>query len=298
MSIVLEAQTAGQPSRRIVLRSGQVATFGSDVWTDFSFPADSGLAPRHFQLDCRNDRCELIVLDPQSEVFQNEMPVRAAQLRSGDRLTIGPTTIRVQFSGLESSWSKDQQATETPQFKVTTAEACRGVELAPAAAAIVNAHPVPPACLEALVAAGLVTAAVRVLAAVLPARAAVWWMCDVLQQSPASELQSDLLKQIEAWIVEPTEAQRRQIETVVQTADRQSPLTWLGWAVFWSGPSLAPAAVDAVPPPGHLVGTAVATAAMLLAGKNALTMSATLQQILLQGRAVLDGQRPWPTPLS
>lgn len=297
MSIILEAQIAGHPSRRIVLRSGQVATFGSDVWTDFSFPVESGLAARHFQLDCRNGRCELVVLD-QAEVFQNEMPVRSAQLRSGDRLTIGPTTIRVQFGGLETSWSTGQPATETPRFKMTTAEACRGVELAPAVATIVNSHPVPPECLDALVAEGLVPAAVRVLAAVLPARAAVWWMCDVLQQAHAAELHSDLLKQIEAWIVAPTEAQRRHIETLVQAADRQSPETWLGWAVFWSGPSLAPATVDAVPPPGHLVGTAIATAALLLAGKNPLTMSATLQQILRQGQAVLDGQRPWPMQLN
>lgn len=297
MSIVLEAQIAGHPNRRIILRSGQVATFGSDVWTDFSFPAESGLAARHFQLDCRNDHCELIVLDQQSEVFQNEMPVRAAQLRSGDRLTIGPTTIRVHFGGLESSWSNHQQAIETPQFKVTTAEACRGVELATAVAEIVNSHPLPSNCLDALVTAGFVTAAVRVLTAVLPARAAIWWMYDVLAQSNGL-VSEDLLKQIKAWIIEPTESQRRQIEAVVQTADRQSPVTWLGWAVVWSGPSLAPALVDPVPPPDHLVGTGVATAAMLLAGKHPITMSATLQKILQQGRSVLDGQRPWPTRLS
>lgn len=293
MSIVLEAQVAGHSSRRIILRSGQVATFGSDVWTDFSFPADSGMAARHFQLDCRNERCELIVLDQKSEVFQNEMPVRSAQLRSGDRLTIGPTTIRVDFSGLESSWSKNPPATETPRFTVTTADACRGVEFAPDVAGIINLHPVPPDCLDALVAAGHVTAGIRVLAAVLPGRAAVWWLCDVLQHS--EEHCNDLLNQIFSWIIEPTESQRRQIETVVQTADRQCPVTWLGWAVFWEGPSLAPAAVDPVPPPDHLVGTAVATSASLLAAKNPLTMSSTLRQILQNGREVLDGQRPWPT---
>ncbi|HET6425232.1 MAG TPA: FHA domain-containing protein [Planctomycetaceae bacterium] len=295
MSIVLEAQVAGHPPRRIILRSGQVATFGSDVWTDFSFPADSGMTPRHFQLDCRNERCELIVLDQLADVFQNEMPVRLAQLHSGDRLKIGPTTIRVHFSGLESSWSRDRKSTETPRFTVTTAEACRGVEFAPDVAGIVHSHPVPPECLDALIAAGQVTPAIRVLAAVLPARAAVWWLCDVMKQSLGPESHSDLLKQIEAWVIEPTEGHRRRIEAVVQTADRQSPETWLGWAVFWSGPSLAPASVDPVPPPGHLVGTAVSTAAQLLAGKNPLTMSSTLRQILQHGREVLDGQRPWPT---
>ncbi len=293
MSIVLETQIAGHSTRRIILRSGQVATFGSDVWTDFSFPTNSGMAARHFQLDCRNERCELIVLDHQSEVFQNEMPVRSAQLRTGDRLTIGPTTIRVHFSGLESNWSKDQNATEIPRFTVTTAEACHGVEFAPDVAGIINSRPVPPDCLDALAAAGHVTPAIRVLAAVLPGRAAIWWLCDVLQHS--QQHGNDLLKQIEAWIIEPTETQRRQIEAVVQTADRQSPVTWLGWAVFWAGPSLAPAAVDPVPPPGHLVGTAVATSASLLAAEKPLTMSSTLRQILQHGREVLDGQRPWPS---
>lgn len=290
MSIVLETQIAGRAARRMILRSGQVATFGSDVWTDFSFPADSGLSARHFQLDCRNERCELTVLDPQRDVFQNEMPVRSAQLLSGDRLTIGPTTIRVHFSGLESNWSRDQKATETPRFTETTAEACRGVEFAPDVAAIVQSHPVPPECLDALVAAGQITPAIRVLAAVLPNRAAIWWLCDVLKSSHGSEL-----KPIEAWIIDPTESQRRQIETALQTADRQSPVTWLGWAVFWAGPSLAPATVDPVPPPGHLVGTAVATSASLLAAKNPPTMSSTLRQILQLGREVLDGNRPWPS---
>lgn len=292
MSIVLDASVVGYPRRRIILRNGQVATFGSDLWTDFSFPADSGLALQHFRLDCRNDRCELIVLDQQSEVFQNEMPVRSAQLRSGDRLTIGTTTLRVHFGGLESRWSEGQPAAEKPRFTVTTAEACQGVAFAPAVAAIVKSHPDPPECLEALATGGSVSAAIRVLAAVLPARAAIWWMCDILMQS--SDITALELKTIEEWIVEPTESRRRQIESGVQNADRQSPVTWLGWAVFWSGPSLAPAGVDAIQPPAHLVGTAIATSAMLFAARHPLEMASTLQRILLHGRAVLDGQRPWP----
>lgn len=297
MSIVLEAQLTGSPMRRVVLRNGQLATFGSDVWTDFSFPAESGIAPRHFQLDCRGDRCQLVVLDQQSEVLHNEIPVRSAPLSSGDRLAIGSLLFRVQLHGLDTARSTDPSTSAAMKWGTSTAEACQGVELAPAAAAIVQSHPIPPECIEALLSAGLVSAGIRVLAAVLPPRAAVWWMFDFLQsfsQPMTNEPGSLLRLEIEAWILEPTEAGRRRIESLLDAADAKSPLTWLGRAAFWSGPTLAPAAVDVVPPPPHLVGTAVATAAQLHAAQHPLTMASTLRKILQHGQLVLDGQHPWP----
>ena len=60
------------------------------------------------------------------------------------------------------------------------------------------------------------------------------------------------------------------------------------------GGNLAPPALDIVPPPKHLTGTGVATAAMLVACQNPITMSSTMEQILHLGRNVLSGQHPWP----
>lgn len=297
MSIILDTQAAGVP-RRIVMRTGQVATFGTDVWTDFSFPADSGLAARHFRLDCRNDRCELSVLEDRSEIFHNEMPVRSAQLRSGDRLSVGQTLIRVQFGGLESNWSTGEQPAESPKFTMTTAEACHGVDLDPEVAAIVNAHPDPPQAVGALIAEGYLAPAIRVLAAVLPPRAATWWMLSALQRAETSLIRgpdAELKDAIQRWIVTPTESQRRYVETLIPQGDRSRPSTWLAYATFWSGQSLAPPALDNVAPPKHLTGTGVATAAMLVASQNPITMSSTMEQILHLGRNILDGQHPWPT---
>lgn len=296
MSIILDTQAAGVP-RRIVLRNGQVATFGTDVWTDFSFPADSGLAERHFRLDCRNERCELFVLEDRSDVVHNEMPVRSAQLRSGDRLSVGQTQIRVQFAGLESNWSTAGEPADSPKFTQTTAEACHGVELSPEVAAIVQAHPDPQECMGALIAQGYLAPAIRVLAAVLPPRAATWWVLNVLQRTQDTLTRgtdAELTDAIQRWIITPTESGRRRIEALTPQGDRKSPSTWLAYAAFWSGHSLAPPALDAVPPPKHLTGTGVATAAMLVACQNPITMPSTMEQILHLGRNVLDGQHPWP----
>jgi hypothetical protein len=314
MSIVLDTQMPGCLARRIVMRRGQVATFGSDAWCDFSFPAEGGLTSQHFRIDCRSDRCELVVLDPASEVLQNEMPVRTAVLRSGDRLTVGPTVFHVQFDGLEAEWSTRPRPLETPRFEVTTAEACRGVEFDPIVSALIQQHASPLHCLDALVAADQIDPAIRVLAAVLPPRAAIWWMFDLLQppgtavaaaKAAAAATASDgassedraaheLAGEVRSWIIAPTEPKRRRIEDLLQTADRQHPMSWLGWAVFWSGPSLAPENVPAVPPPVQLVGTGVATAARLWAARNPVKMQGMLRETLDRGRAVMDGQRPWP----
>lgn len=279
------------------MRNGQVATFGTDVWTDFSFPAESGLSDRHFRLDCRNERCELFVLDQQADVFHNEMPVRSAQLRSGDRLSVGQTLMRVQFSGLESNWAAADQAADSPQFTMTTAEACHGVDLPPEVAAIVEAHPDPQECMSALVAQGYLAPAIRVLAAVLPPRAATWWVLNVLQRTQDTLIRgtdAQLKDAIQQWIITPTESGRRRVEALTPQGDRKSPSTWLAYATFWSGQSLAPPALDIVPPPKHLTGTGVATAAMLVACQNPITMSSTMEQILHLGRNVLSGQHPWP----
>jgi len=110
--------------------------------------------------------------------------------------------------------------------------------------------------------------------------------------------EAELRNAVERWIVTPTESGRRRVEALIPAGDRKSPSTWLAYATFWSGQSLAPPTVAIVPPPKHLTGTGVATAAMLVAAQNPLTMNSTMLQMLQLGRNVMDGNHPWPEAAS
>lgn len=292
MSITLEIQSPAASRRRVVLRNGQVASFGREPWANYSFPADESMQPQHFELDCRSGRCVMSVLSDESDVIHNEMPVRSAELTAGDRLLAGNTQFQIQFTGLETSWSERATDTETPRFTETTGEACASVKLAPRVAEIVAAEPSPPECIAALKAAGEIEGAIRVLAAVLPSRAAVWWGLIGVRDTASEEFAVCTL--VEQWVIDPAEERRREIEALILPMSKKRADVWLGWAVFFDGPSLAPPQVDAVPPAPELTGTSVATAFLLAAARNPLTMPATYERILSIGCEVLDGDRPWP----
>lgn len=127
----------------------------------------------------------------------------------------------------------------------------------------------PAQFLESLLAESKLAEAVQFLAFALPAREAVWWACACAraQQSVAPPRPPMLaaLESAEAWVREPTDEHRRTAMARAQATTMDGPAAWAAVAAFWSGGSMAPPDVPAVPAPPHLLGIAVSGAITLAA---------------------------------
>ncbi len=150
----------------------------------------------------------------------------------------------------------------------TAAEACRAATLSEAARALLTPQAPVPAFLSALIEGGLLRDAVALMAHALPKREAVWWACLAARTAisdgtpPATRAALDAA---EAWVYQPTEEKRRQAMARAQATGFDHPAVWAAVGAFWSGGSMAPPDVPAVPPPDHLTGLAVDGAVTLAA---------------------------------
>jgi hypothetical protein len=127
----------------------------------------------------------------------------------------------------------------------------------------------PPAqFVNELIAGGKFEQAIQFFAFALPPREAVWWTCicartQFVESTP--QPQNAAVEAAEAWVRKPSEEHRRAAMACAQATDLRSPAAWAAVAAFWSGGSLAPADLPAVPAPPHLLGVAVAGAITLAA---------------------------------
>jgi hypothetical protein len=154
--------------------------------------------------------------------------------------------------------------------KISTARAAEVCALAAAGGFELSAPEgaSPAEYLNVLISGKKLEQAIQFFAFALPPREAVWWTCicarAVFPEPPPKPL-LDAVDAAEAWVRKPTEELRRAAMSRAQATDFQSPATWAAVAAFWSGGSLAPADLPAVPAPPHLLGVAVAGAVTLAA---------------------------------
>ena len=145
---------------------------------------------------------------------------------------------------------------------------CQDIELGPAALEKLAPDISPAGYLDLLMQEVLFSDAVKFLARALPKRESTWWAClcsrGALDEA-ASESLSKALEAAERWVYEPTEEHRRQAYAAAQATGFDHPVSWAAMAAFWSGGSMAPPDVPAVPPGDDLTAKAVAGALMLAA---------------------------------
>ena len=117
------------------------------------------------------------------------------------------------------------------------------------------------AALGALVAAGRLPDAMRLIAHALPKREVVWWACMCARAVPDPALpepDAAALVAAEQWVRKPDEASRRAAMEAAQKCGFRTPEAWAAVGAFWSGGSMAPEGQPVVPPADHLTGVAVA----------------------------------------
>jgi len=122
---------------------------------------------------------------------------------------------------------------------------------------------------QALLDAGLVQDALKLLARLLPKRYVVAWLCQCARGDavlgPEDRAGAALA---EKWVRDPSEANRRAAFEFANAGGYKSCGTWIAASAGWSGGSLAPATQQQPVPPGeHLTARAAVAAANLLAAR-------------------------------
>jgi hypothetical protein len=170
-------------------------------------------------------------------------------------------------------------------------------ELGPEAQAMVPSATGPEGYVNSLIDAGLLQDAVRFLAHSLRPREAVWWACLAARAyieagNPVEPTDTEALTAAEAWVFKPDEDNRRAAYDRAMATGFQTPAAWAAMGSFWSGGSIAPANLPAVPPPSNALGRAIWGAIILAAVANPKSpedMDAKHRAFLTQGIDIAQG---------
>ncbi|MBA3312905.1 MAG: FHA domain-containing protein [Planctomycetaceae bacterium] len=120
--------------------------------------------------------------------------------------------------------------------------------------------------IDSLATKGLITEAMKVLAAALPPQAAVRWVVRCVRETgDLSKGDVAALAAAERWAAEPSEQNRRNAQAAAEALEYGTAASWAAVSAFWSGGSMAPPNVPTVPPPPDLMPQALFGALSLAA---------------------------------
>lgn len=133
-------------------------------------------------------------------------------------------------------------------------------ELEPEAQALLTPDMGPRDYVAAMAEAEMYVDALKFLAHLLPRREAVWlgWLCAKKElEKKLAPGEEHALAATERWIREPTDANRRAALDAATAAGLESPAGCAALGAYLSGGSMAPAELEAVPPPRYATARAV-----------------------------------------
>jgi hypothetical protein len=179
----------------------------------------------------------------------------------------------------------------------TAAEVCKHFPLDEEAKKLLRDGLTPAQFLTALIEKQQFPDAVRFLAHALPKREAVWWACLCARAVAGSNLPPPIaaaLQAAEKWVVDPSEENRRAAMPAAEAAEFKTPAGCAAVAAFWSGGSLGPPNVPAIPPGEYLTAHGVAGAVMLAAVQSEPEKAPEkYRKFLAQGIEVANGVNRW-----
>lgn len=172
----------------------------------------------------------------------------------------------------------------------TAAEVCARADLSLEALAGVKPGLTPQCFLAELVRSGHHADALRFLAHALPAREGVWWACVVAGAAPLTDAEAVCLDRAEDWVYEPSDAARRRCSTAAEASTIRGAAAYASLGASWSGGSLAPDGMPAVPPPPRLASVGVAASLLLALAAGDPTLSGDrFRDMLSRGLDIADG---------
>ncbi len=316
MFVTLQITSGPLSGRKAHLRAGQTLKVGRTEWADFSVPPDAKMAEVHFALVCHAGACTVRDLSPAAGLTVNGDKVSEAVVHGGDVIEAGSTKFAVR---IEDSASSDAVATSAAAgaaiavsatgatgtgsgfVKVAiplAIEVCKRLTLdAPAQALLIDKQ----SCrqfFDLLVGKELFHDATRFLAQALPKREAVWWSALCVRaylEKKLSAADRTALEASERWVAEPSPENCRATEKAAAATKHETAAGWAAAAAFWSGDSIAPPDLPAVPPKETLTGQGVYVAINLTAAVDDPRSAPERFRTCLQlGAAVADGKNRWP----
>lgn len=145
-------------------------------------------------------------------------------------------------------------------------EAALQMELSAAALARLHDSMSARTAVQTLLAAGETQDGLKLLARLLPKPYVVAWLCQCARDEPLQIEDKAGAALAEAWLRDPSEANRRAAFEFANAGGYKSVGTWLAATAGWSGGSLAPATQETpVPPPDHLTARAAVAAVNMMA---------------------------------
>jgi len=181
---------------------------------------------------------------------------------------------------------------------VTLKELCGQAKLGDAAKALLKDEHTSRQFLELLIGKELFPDATRLLAYCLPKREAVGWGCLCVRHSLGTEDASQISKTqvaAERWVANPEEGSRQAAKAAVDPNGPESPSDMLALAAFYSGGSVVPPDLEAVPPPDHVTPELVAGAVMIAAVRTQPEKAAEKYRVFLpKGMALMARIKPGP----
>ena len=180
------------------------------------------------------------------------------------------------------------------------AEVCARFAPGEAAKGLLKEDQTPRQFLDLLIENGEFADAVRFLAYALPKREAVWWACLCARTASGANPPAPILAALhaaEAWASDPSEENRRAAMPVAEAVGFATPAGCAAVSAFWSGGSLGPPNLPAIPPDesltAHGVSGSVILSAVMVEPEKA---PEKFRVFLSQGIGVAEGVRPVPAP--
>jgi hypothetical protein len=164
------------------------------------------------------------------------------------------------------------------------------MELSEPAGALLRPEMTAQMAVQALVGAGQVQDALKLLARLLPKRYAVAWLCQCARDQALNPEDRAGASLAEKWVREPNESNRRAAFEFANAGGYKSAGAWVAAAAGWSGGSLAPASQETpVPPPDHLTACAVVAAINMLAALDIEKFAARRAEFIAPALNLLNG---------
>ena len=139
-------------------------------------------------------------------------------------------------------------------------QVAEAAELEEEALALLTPEMGPREFVEAMAGAQLQVDALKFIAHLLPRREAVWlgWLCAKKElEAQLTPHEQNALAATERWIREPSDENRRTALDAATGAGLESPAGCAALGAYLSGGSMAPAELEAVPPPRYATARAV-----------------------------------------
>jgi hypothetical protein len=273
------------------------------------------MAPVHFALEFSANICRIHDLTSGVGTLVNGQPVAEGIVTHGDRISAGASTFSVFIEGNSAT---------APATSVAAASAAAA---SPTVATLSSGFVHVPIPLAAMVGEKfelddearsllepqqtvrqfffllgkkqLHADAMRLLAHALPKREVVWWAAQCIRATFGDQLppaDRAALGAAEAWVVEPTEENRRRAESAAEATKHETSAGWAAAAAFWNGGSIAPPGLPDVPPKATLTAQAAVVAISMSAASDPKKSAPRNAEFLALGARVADGEVRWKEP--